>query len=133
MGVTLYNKKSSSDYDKLIKKCHELYSLHDELSVSIDSKKYMDFYFSIYDEIIGENSYSLRYSEWCNFLEKYVWSFFDELGISTINFNSDDNGTISSKEMKLLLEYLNSYINVKGIDKEIIEFLNKNRKGISYS
>lgn len=35
--------------------------------------------------------------------------------------------------MKLLLEYLNSYKNVKGIDKEIIEFLNKNRNGISYS
>ena len=80
-----------------------------------------------------KNSISLNYSEWCDFLEKYVWSFFDKKGISTKDFNSDDVGTINSKNMKTLIEYLKSINISEERNNEIKEFLLNQEQGITYS
>jgi len=93
----------------------------------------MDFYFSVYDEIIGENSYSLRYSDWNNFLTKYIYPFFDLNEINTLNFNNDDYGSISSYKMKLLNNHLCSIQIVDEEEDRIKNWLYHNNDGIKYS
>ena len=133
MGVTLYNKKDLNNLNKVVKKNNELLSLYEKLHIDINHEDFWDLEKSTFFEILSRNTCSIGYSSWNNFLVKYIWSFFDEQGISTINFNSDENGTISSKEMKLLLRHLNSQKNVNETVKIVIEFLNKNKNGITYS
>lgn len=137
MGVLLSNKKSSENFYELIENMESFNSLCNELNIkpnkTNDEIVRSEMEDLIYIETIGKNSLSLRYSEWCNFLKKYVWSFFDKKGISTKDFNSDDVGTINSKNMKILIEYLKSN-NISGErNNEIKEFLLNQEEGITYS
>ncbi len=134
MGVTLYDKIGCENYSNIISNIDNLDSLLDEFNIKPNSStNEFEIRHSIYIETIGNNSMDLRYSTWCEFLENYVWSFFDSQEISFEEFNSDDVGTINSNNMKLLIKHLNS-IDVDGKrNKEIKEFLLKHKKGITYS
>ena len=134
MGVTLYNKKSSENFSEIIERIESFESLCNELNINslnneVDRNKMK---ISLFSEVI-KNSHSLRYSDWGNFLEKYIWSFFDKQEISFEEFNNDVEGSIDTKNMEILIEHL-KLINVDGeINNEIKEFLLKQEQGITYS
>lgn len=132
MGLTLYDKKSNEEYSNRFCNSKKLISLLDEFNIKPYTTYDFFYYQSIYDETIGDDSIELSYSVWCEFLEKYVWSFFDKQKISFEEFNNDVEGTIDTKNMEILIEHL-KLINVKGeINNEIKDFLIKHKNGITY-
>lgn len=130
MGVDLYKKKEYDEFISYCKKIDNYYESNKNSSTSdLDIIKLKNY---LYVNICMSNSLSLRYSEWGDFLTKYIWSFFDKNEISTMEFNSDNLGTITSKNMKLLTNHLKTIKSYTSKENEIKDFLLKNVGGISY-
>lgn len=135
MGVVLHNKKKNDDLTNITDELEMILLSNEER----DYEKEQLFYLileKVYKRYFLSDRHSLfpmRYSEWNYFLKKYIWSFCDKKGISTLEFNGDDRSTIGSEEMGLLIEYLES-IDVNGErENEIKSFLLKQKEGIYYS
>jgi len=126
MKVVLYNIIDIDIDIEIMRKFDELEYLHKLHGLYIDIN---DLRLSILDEIRGDNFIPLSNSDWNEFKQKYIWSFFIKQGFSIEEITVDEM-IGDSEKMILLLEYLNSFEHVQDLDKKIIEFFNKNKNGV---